>query len=53
MFRFKMTAKKPTWPKFEEKNSFPKEFFNKIWLKVEGREYIYIFGIKFEKKLFY
>ena len=33
------------------KITFPKEFFNEIWLKVEY-EYIYIFEIKFEKKLF-
>ena len=32
------------------KNTFPKEFFYKIWLKVEIYEYIYIFEIKFEKK---
>ena len=25
------------------KTTFPKEFFNKIWLKVEEHEYIYIF----------
>ena len=34
------------------KTTFPKEFFNKIWLKVKEHEYIYIFEIKFEKKLF-
>ena len=45
-FRF---AKKVTWPKFE-KNTFPKEFFDGIWLKVEEHEYIYIVEIKFEKK---
>ena len=28
------------------------EFFNEIWLKVEEHEYIYIFEIKFAKKLF-
>ena len=28
------------------------EFFNEFWLKVEEHEYIYIFEIKFEKKLF-
>ena len=32
------------------KTTFPKEFFNKIWLKVKEYEYIYIFEIKFEKK---
>ena len=26
------------------KTTFPKEFVNKIWLKVEKHEYIYIFG---------
>ena len=31
------------------KTTFPKEFFNKIWLKVKEHEYIYIFEIKFEK----
>ena len=31
------------------KTTFPKEFFNEIWLKVE-HEYIYIFEIEFEKK---
>ena len=30
--------------------TFPKEFFNKIWLKVREHEYIYIFEIKLEKK---
>ena len=34
------------------KTTFPKEFFNKIWLKVKEHEFIYIFEIKFEKKLF-
>ena len=31
------------WPKFEKKkkNTFPKEFFNEIWLKVGKHEYIY------------
>ena len=29
---------------------FPKEFFNKMWLKVAEHEYINIFEIKFEKK---
>ena len=28
------------------------EFFNEIWLQVGEQEYIYIFEIKFEKKLF-
>ena len=27
-------------------------FFNEIWLKVGEHRYIYIFEIKFEKKLF-
>ena len=31
------------------KTTFPKEFFNKIWLKIKEHEYIYIFEIKFEK----
>ena len=31
------------------KTTFPKEFFNKIGLKVAEHEYIYIFEIKFEK----
>ena len=30
------------------KNAFPKEFFNKIWLKVGEHEYIYIFDMEFE-----
>ena len=30
--------------------TFPKEFFNKIWLKVGKYEYIYICEIKFGKK---
>ena len=29
-------------------NTFPKEFFNKIWLKVGEHEYIYIFDMEFE-----
>ena len=28
------------WPKFE--STFPKEFFNEIWLNVGEHEYIYI-----------
>ena len=28
------------------------EFFNEIWLKVGENKYIYIFEIKFEKKIF-
>ena len=35
-----------------KKIKFPKEFFNKIWLKVEEHKYINIFEIKFETKLF-
>ena len=36
------------WPKFEKKkNTFPKEFFNEIWLKVGEHEYIT--EITFEK----
>ena len=34
------------------KTTFPKEFFNEIWLKVGEQEYIYIIEITFEKKLF-
>ena len=34
------------------KTTFPMEFFNEIWLKVGEHEYIYIFEIRFEKKLF-
>ena len=31
------------------KTTFPKEFFNEIWLKVEKHEYIYITEITFLK----
>ena len=34
------------------KTTFPKEFFSEIWLKVGEHEYIYIFEMKFEKKIF-
>ena len=34
-------------PKFEKKNTFPKEFFNEIWLKLGDHEYIIIADIKF------
>ena len=34
-------AKIVTWPIFK-KNTFPKEFFSKIWLKVGEHEYINI-----------
>ena len=34
------------WPKFE-KNTFPEEFFNEIWLKLGDHEYINIAEIKF------
>ena len=34
------------------KTAFPKEFFNKIWLKVGEHKYAYISEIKFGKKLF-
>ena len=34
------------------KTTFPKEFFNEIWLKVGGHEYIYITEITFFFKLF-
>ena len=36
------------WPKIW-KNTFPKEFFNEIWLKVGEHEYIYITEITFLK----
>ena len=44
-------AKIVTWPKFW-KNTFPKTFLNKIWLKFEKKkhEYISIFEIKIKKK---
>ena len=32
------------------KTTFSMEFLNEIWLKVGKHKYIYIFGIKFEKK---
>ena len=49
MFLFKMAAKKKC--SFRKNNhvtkiwkiTFPMEFFNKIWLKVQENEYIYIF----------
>ena len=57
MFRFKMAAKNNF--RFAKKscdhtlkNHFPKGFFNKIWLKVEEHECIYIFEIKSLKKIF-
>ena len=34
------------------KTTFPKEFFNEIWLKVGEHEYIYITETTFKKKLF-
>ena len=34
------------------KTTFPKEFFNEIWLKVGEHEYIYITEITFLNKLF-
>ena len=34
------------------KTTFPKKFFNKICLKVDKREYIYIFEMKFLKKYY-
>ena len=37
------------WPKFG-KTTFPKEFFNEIWLKVGEHEYINITEITFKKK---
>ena len=33
------------------KTTFPKEFFNEIWLKVGTYEYIYIFWNKIWKKI--
>ena len=55
MFRFKMAAKKKMNFPFPGRKShdqnlkitFPKEFFNKIWLKVEKHERIYIYEIKY------
>ena len=35
------------------KTSFPKEFFNKVWLKVEEHEQIYIFKMKFIKNILF
>ena len=35
------------------KTTFPKEFFNEIWLKVGEHEYIYITEITFLKKIFH
>ena len=32
------------------KTTFPKEFFNNIWLKIGEHEYTYISEIKFETK---
>ena len=32
------------------KTTFPKEFFNEIWLKVDEHEYIYITDITLKKK---
>ena len=53
-----MTAKKRIFvsqkshvTKIWKKKPFLKEFLNEIWLKVEEHEYIYIFEIKFEKKI--
>ena len=37
----------------KKKPSFPKEFLNKIKLKVEEHKYTYIFEIKFEKNLLF
>ena len=39
------------WSKFE-KNTFPKELFKEIWLKVEEHENIYITEITLKKKIF-
>ena len=36
-------------PTSKKKNTFPKEFFNEIWLKVGEHEYIYITEITFKK----
>ena len=35
------------------KTTFPKEFFNEIWLKVWEHEYIYIIEIQFEKNILF
>ena len=34
-------------------NEWCNSFFNKIWLKLEEHEYIYIFEIKLEKKVLF
>ena len=51
---FVCLAKTVVWPNFEgKKNTFPKEFFNKIWLKVGEHEYTYLhLWNKLWKKLF-
>ena len=58
MFSFKMATKKRIFVSQKKsrdqnlkKNTFPKEFFNKIWLKVEEHEYI--FEIKLKKKKYF
>ena len=43
-FRFTTSHVTKIWKTF-----FPKEFFDKIWLKVGKREYIYISEIKFDR----
>ena len=48
MFRFKVAAKKQNL-----KTTFPKEFLNKFWLKVEEHENGYIFEIKLEKNILF
>ena len=57
MFHFKMAARKQILlcenisPTKIWKTTFPKEFFNEIWLKVGEYKCIYIFEIKFKKKI--
>ena len=50
MFRFKMATKKRIVVSLKMKTTNPKQFFNKMWLKVEEHEYIYIFKIKLKRK---
>ena len=56
MFRLKLAAKNRIYVSQKShltkiwKTTFPKEFSNKICLKVEKHEYIYIFEMQFEKK---
>ena len=47
--RISISRKQPRDQNF--KTTFPKEFFNKIWLKVGENEYIYIFKWNLKKKI--